>query len=409
MDGGPGDEDGARSRPRRGPERGSGAVDGALARALRRSHRAGSGGLPGLISEAGRELGLPGVRVLLADIQQRRLVPLDGGEALDVDGTLAGLAYRTQRVQREPGNGHGCWIPMVDGVERVGVLYAATDAAGAEAAERVDALATLAALLVVSKSAYDDSLVAAVRSSRMTLQAELLWAFVPPRTIGSRRATSSAVMEPAYDVGGDAFDHSLDGDVLQIALVDAMGHDLASGGVSAIALAAWRASRREGTPLPDIALRIDEALTRWIPERLLTGVFTRLDTATGRFSWVNCAHPPPVLIRDGRIVPRALEREPQLPLGLGSYGAGCAPEGHLVRLQPGDRVLMHTDGVTEARSPDGDYFGEERLADIVVRSMAAGEKAPEALRRLVRELVTHQAHTLRDDATILLADWHPDG
>ncbi|MFD7630591.1 PP2C family protein-serine/threonine phosphatase [Streptomyces sp. NPDC059851] len=393
-------------------------VAGALARALRRSHDIGPGEVAGLIVETGRELGLAVVDVLLADVQQRRLVSLTGRADLDIDASLAGLAYRTQQAQRESGGGRGSWIPMADGIERLGVLYAAPDRAAdpAGAAERGEVLATLGALLVISKSTHDDGLVTVVRSRPMSHQAELVWAFLPPRTIGSGRVTSSAVLEPAYDVGGDAFDHSFDGDVLQMAVLDAMGHDLASGGASSIALAAFRAARRDGThvsggsgvaALAEVALRIEEALLRWIPNRLLTGVLARLDTVTGQLTWVNCGHPPPLLIRDGHVVPRALERTAQLPLGLGAYAEGREPRGHTVRLQPGDRVLVHTDGVTEARSPDGETFGEQRLADFVVRSMAAGQDAPEALRRLVLSLLDHQAHELRDDATILLTEWHP--
>ncbi|MFE5834451.1 SpoIIE family protein phosphatase [Streptomyces sp. NPDC056488] len=67
------------------------------------------------------------------------------------------------------------------------------------------------------------------------------------------------------------------------------------------------------------------------------------------------------------------------------------------------------DGVTEARSPGGDFYGEERLADTVIRATAAGAPAPEALRRLVQGLWQHQSHKLRDDATILLTEWHPRG
>ncbi|NXY97024.1 serine/threonine-protein phosphatase [Streptomyces sp. BR123] len=399
-------------------EGGQAEVHGALARALRRSHGIGPGEVAGLIVEAGRELGLGAVEIRLSDVQQRRLVSLTGGAALDIDASLAGLAYRTQQVQRESGGDRGSWIPMADGIERLGVLYAAPDGAAdpAEATERGEALATLGALLVVSKSTHDDGLVTVVRSRPMSHQAELLWAFLPPRTIGSGRVTSSAVLEPAYDVGGDAFDHSFDGDVLQLAVLDAMGHDLAAGGASSIALAAFRAARRDGTrvsggsgvaALAGVALRIEEALLRWIPDRLLTGVLARLDTVTGQLTWVNCGHPPPLLIRDGHVVPRALERTAQLPLGLGAYGEGREPRGHTVRLQPGDRVLVHSDGVTEARSPDGETFGEQRLTDFVVRSMAAGQDAPEALRRLVLSLIDHRAHELRDDATILLTEWHP--
>ncbi len=73
---------------------------------------------------------------------------------------------------------------------------------------------------------------------------------------------------------------------------------------------------------------------------------------------------------------------------------------------PSDRVLLYTDGVTEARSPDGDFFGPERLADLISRNLAGGLPTPETMRRVVRALLTHQQGQLSDDATMLLLEWH---
>ncbi len=72
------------------------------------------------------------------------------------------------------------------------------------------------------------------------------------------------------------------------------------------------------------------------------------------------------------------------------------------RLEPGDRLLLYTDGITEARSPDGEFFGEQRLADFIA---AAGDPAPEMVRRLMRRLLLHQADQLQDDATIVVLEW----
>ncbi|MER7764473.1 PP2C family protein-serine/threonine phosphatase [Streptomyces sp. NPDC097619] len=385
-----------------------------LSSVLERAHDASATGVAGLIDEAAARLGIGGATLYLADLQQLWLTPLprpgsaaDGtaGPPLAVDGTAAGLAYRTQRVQQAPGEATS-WFPMVDGVERLGVLRAVGPSPEARDREAFQALASLATLLVVSKGTHHELLVATERTRAMTLQAELLWAFLPPRTIGTEHATSAAVLEPAYDVGGDAFDHSFIGSVLHLAVLDAMGHDLASGGASAVGLAACRYTRRSGGSLGAIATAIDRALSEWIPDRLMTACFAELDTATGDFTWINCAHPTPLLIRDGRVLPGALERGAQLPLGLGFHSVDPPPPNR-VRLQPGDRVLLYSDGITEARSPDGGLFGEERLADTVIRSTATGDSAPEALRRLIQNLLTHNAHRLRDDATILLLEWHP--
>lgn len=383
-----------------------------LADLLARSHLLSGPELAGLVHEAGRSMGLRATAMYVADLQQIRLVALPQPGAptqgtLDVDTSLAGLAYRTERVQRSR-DGSTAWLPMIDGIERIGVLMVTAPSLDGALLRRSETLAGVAALLVVSKSSHSDLLVEAERVRTMTVQAELLWAFLPPRTIGTADVTSSAVLEPAYDIGGDTFDHTLDERGLHLTVIDSMGHDLASGGASAAGLAACRATRRSGGSLADIVTSIDRILDQWFTDRLMTAVVAHLDTTDGRLTWINCGHPPPLLIRRGRVLPQALAREPDLPLGWG-FVAASPPTEHSERLQPGDRILLYSDGVTEARSPDGDLYGEERLADTVIRATAAGDPAPEALRRLVQGLRQHQDHKLRDDATILLTEWHPAG
>ncbi|MFI1659154.1 PP2C family protein-serine/threonine phosphatase [Streptomyces sp. NPDC020472] len=366
--------------------------------------------LAGLVSRSGRLMGLDGTCMYVTDLQQTSLVALPQPataetQMLDIDGSLAGLAYRTERIQRSR-DGGTVWVPMIDGIERLGVLKATAPDLDEGLIGWCEALASVAALLLVSKSSHNDLLTEMERRRKMTVQGELVWAFLPPRTIGTARVTSSAVLEPAYDIGGDAFDHSLTEDALHLTLLDSMGHDLASGGASAAGLAACRATRRSGGTLADIIPAIDTILNEWFTDRLMTAVIANLNVLDGTFTWVNCAHPPPLLIRDGRVLPRMLEREPDLPLGW-AFHTASPPTVHRTRLQPGDRVLLYSDGVTEARSTQGDLFGEERLADTVIRAMAAGDPAPEALRRLLQELLNHQDQHLRDDATIVLAEWHP--
>jgi serine phosphatase RsbU (regulator of sigma subunit) len=65
-------------------------------------------------------------------------------------------------------------------------------------------------------------------------------------------------------------------------------------------------------------------------------------------------------------------------------------------------VLLYTDGVTEARTADGELFGLDRLVDLLEREAASGRTAEELLRRLVRAVLDHQAGGLRDDATLLV-------
>src|SRR5205807_2529721 len=78
-------------------------------------------------------------------------------------------------------------------------------------------------------------------------------------------------------------------------------------------------------------------------------------------------------------------------------------------LEPGDQVVFFTDGVIEARSPDGNFFGADRLADLVGRATAGGNLPPETLRRLVHSILDHQAGDLQDDATAVLVEWKGQG
>jgi serine phosphatase RsbU (regulator of sigma subunit) len=367
-------------------------------------------GLATALARCTRALGLPHAVAYLVDIQQRHLVPLtDMTSSLPVDESLAGWAYRTQslRVESSEAGALTAWFPLVDGAERLGVLAVHTPTLTAAALRRGRALATLVAMMVTSRRAFKDTYVRRTRTEPMRLPAEMLRAFLPPRTIGDGTVVSTAVLEPAYELGGDAFDHALTETTLHATVLDAMGHDLASGLTSAVSLAACRNARRCGTELPELVSSVDEALTEWLPDQFCTAVLAEIDLATGVLRWSNCGHPAPLLIRDQRLIEDALEREPDPPLGLPSLLTDRPRQVHEAPLQPGDRVLFYTDGVTEARTRDGELFGLQRFADYVIRATAAGELASETLRRLIHSILDVETSRLRDDATIVMVEWQP--
>ncbi|MYX97704.1 SpoIIE family protein phosphatase [Streptomyces sp. SID486] len=366
--------------------------------------------LASAVTHCAKSLGLRHAVVYLSDIQQRHLVPLtDVAPSLPIDDSLAGWCYRTQslRVEESDRDGTTAWHPLLDGAERLGVLAVHARAITAESLRRGRALAALLAMMVSSKRAYKDSFVRRTRTAPMHLPAEMLRAFLPPRTIGNRDVVSTAVLEPAYDIGGDAFDHSLTTTSLHAVVLDAMGHNLLSGLTSAVALAACRNARRTGADLRALVENVDEALSRWLPDQFCTGVLARLDYRTGVLEWSNCGHPAPLLIRDQQLIVDAMAREADPPMGLRSLLPARDRRVHEMRLQPGDRVLLYTDGVTESRMSDGRLLGLERFAEYVIRASATGEIAPETLRRLIHSLLDSQESRLRDDATILMFEWQP--
>ncbi|PJM95488.1 serine/threonine protein phosphatase [Streptomyces sp. CB01373] len=365
--------------------------------------------LPALANRCASALGLDTALIHLVDLQQRLLIPLDETlEPLPVADSPAGWAYRTvsPRVAHAD-DGVIIWMPLVDGAERLGVLAVRAATLDGACMRRSRILAHLFAMLITSKRAYSDWLAARTRTATMQLPTEMLRALLPPRTIGSSRCVSTAVLEPAYDVAGDAFDHSVVKDVLHTLILDSMGHDLTSGLTASVAIAAARNARRGGCDLADVVGSVDEALARWLPDQFCTGVLCRLDAQTGVLRWVNCGHPPPLLIRAERVLDGALDSSPQPPIGLAGQLAPAARQVHETKLEPGDSVLLYTDGVVEARDMDGAEFGLDRFTDFIIRSSAAGQRPAEVLRLLIHAILDHQRNRLRDDATILLFEWRP--
>ncbi|MGW5658776.1 PP2C family protein-serine/threonine phosphatase [Streptomyces sp. NPDC003758] len=365
--------------------------------------------LPALANRCASALGLDTALIYLADLQQRLLIPLDEAlKPLPVDRSSAGWAYRTVSPRvADADDGLIVWMPLVDGVERLGVLAVRTASLDGVRMRRSRMLAHLFAMLITSKRAYSDWLAARTRTATMRLPAEMLRAFLPPRTVGSRRCVSTAVLEPAYEIAGDAFDHSVVKNVLHTLILDGMGHDLTAGLTTSVAMAAARNARRSGGDLADVVGSVDQALARWLPDQFCTGVLCRLDAEAGLLRWVNCGHPPPLLIRGERVLDGALDSPPQPPIGLAGTLAPAARQVHETALEPGDCVLLYTDGVVEARDADGAEFGLDRFTDFIIRSSAAGQRPAEVLRLLIHAILDYQRNQLRDDVTILLFEWHP--
>ncbi|MFF8882115.1 PP2C family protein-serine/threonine phosphatase [Streptomyces flaveolus] len=385
-----------------------------LAALTRASHLSTFEDLPTLVASHATRAGLGRVGIFLADLQQDVLRELTGrgldaghgGEELRIDATLAGRAFQ-QGLGGAVSDGRGRhWVPVLDGTERLGVLRVdAVPAGGADGKARED-LASLLGLLLVSKRAYSDSYARLTRTRPMSPSAEMQWTLMPPQVFSNGTVTIAAAMEPAYETAGDAFDYALAGQTAHLALFDAMGHDTAAGLTANLAVATCRSHRRRGADLAETGTAIEAALMeQFHRDRYATGVIADLDLGTGHVSWVNYGHPPPVLIRGGRWT-TVLKCSPTHPLGT---DLGLTPTVCREQLEPGDRLLFHTDGITEARDTNGQMFGLDRFVDFLVRHHADEVSLPETLRRLVHSVLDYHDGVLDDDATVLCCAWHGPG
>jgi serine phosphatase RsbU (regulator of sigma subunit) len=379
---------------------------------LRRAHLIAPGELAPVVAEHAGDLGASDAAIYLADYEQRLLVPVPNRRSvprdeLVIDATVGGRSFRALEVHQStgPDGGTRVWVPLVDGAERLGVLELTFDAGQSEpSAEEVRAFASLVAQLVMSKSAYGDALETVRRRQSMSLAAELAWQLVPPLTFATDRVVISAALVPPYDLGGDTFDYGVDFETARIAVFDAMGHGLEAGLLATVTVAAYRSSRRRRQSLEETVEAIDLAITtQFGVEHFVTGVLAELDIASGRLRWCVAGHPRPLLLRGGKIV-KTLEGNVGLPLGLN----GPAPAAEEA-LEPGDQILLFTDGVVEARSVEGEFFGLARLEDLTRRASASENAPPEMMRQLVHAILSHQAGDLQDDATIVLVEWRGPG
>ncbi len=225
------------------------------------------------------------------------------------------------------------------------------------------------------------------------LQAELLPRRVPDLP-GFRFAHS---YRTANEVGGDYYDfQALPDGRLALMVGDASGHGMAAGLVMAIANAIWKTAL-DLDPRPErvIAL-LNRTLCRTRGKRTFMSVFCALlEPATGQLEYVSAGHPFPLLRRaDGRVEELG---EGGLPLGIRETLA-CRPG--TATLEPGDLLVLYTDGLAEATDPRGvEAFGYERL-----QSLTAYGGDPQSLHdRILRAFDAHVGgEPLRDDLTLVV-------
>src|SRR5512132_200051 len=175
---------------------------------------------------------------------------------------------------------------------------------------------------------------------------------------------------PCRTVGGDYYDFAIEGGRLLLALGDVSGKGTGAALLMTVLRASVRASWAEPS-LADAVSRINRTVCQNVPSsKYVTFFLASLDPASGRLGFVNAGHNPPLLVRaDGSL--RKLEDG---GLVLGMFENIVYLDGS-VEMQPGDTLVIYSDGATETWSPQGEEFGEEKLIELVVRCRTLGAEA----------------------------------
>ncbi|MFE6174615.1 PP2C family protein-serine/threonine phosphatase [Streptomyces sp. NPDC056464] len=363
-----------------------------------------------LIAEEVAGIGGRDVSILLQDYAQEVLVPLSGrklhvGQPEPMADSPAGQAFLSVDVVEVP-QAHGgvrMYLPLLDGSDQVGVMALTLDAVGDDDRRLLRRLASLVADVLVTKNAYTDLFFLARRREPMSVSAEIQWSLLPPLTMTMPQIEVAGILEPAYRVAGDSFDYALNGNILHMAVIDAMGHGLDAAVMATVAIGAYRHARRVFVSLAEKYAFMDDAISRQFgPDHFVTAQLMHINVATGELELVNAGHPAPLLIRAGRVL-RQLESATTLPVGFG----GEEPRVREHTLQPGDRVLCYTDGIIEEHVAGGEPFGEDRLIHLVNRLGEEPSQGVRAdLRRLSHTLKSERGGRTSDDATLFMVEWH---
>jgi serine phosphatase RsbU (regulator of sigma subunit) len=319
-------------------------------------------------------------------------------ESLPLSGSIYQQVLHSQEpgvVQEPPG-----WLVLVPVTERgdaIGILeLSLPDHPDAMTiGDLVSAAHALAYVLIASRR-HTDIFEWGQRDRPFTLSAEIQRRLLPSSyTVEGGAFTLAGWLEPASTVGGDTFDYSLEREYLYASITDAMGHSDEAALLATLTVGSLRKSRRERASPAQQANDANAALQAIArPDQFVTGQLIRIRLSDGAVEFVNAGHPAPYRIRDGRAAELDVNIAP--PLGI----ADTPYEMQTFQLEPGDRLLLLTDGFIERNAAVA-------LPELLT---ATSERHPrQVVRELADSVLEITGGKLQDDAAVLCIDWYGPG
>ncbi|MFI6090546.1 PP2C family protein-serine/threonine phosphatase [Streptomyces sp. NPDC051218] len=353
-----------------------------------------------------KRFGAERVSFLFVDLMGQRLLRLsvhdeggtaDAAEQIDLQGSLYDAILRSQRQHVEPDGQGGCRVisPVTNRGDCIGVLEITLQYADDTVLKQISDAAHALAYIIVTDRRFTDLYHTGRRTTRTSLAAEIQHQLLPSSSCcEAPQFTLAAGLVPADDIGGDTYDYTLDRDTLHLSITDAMGHDTDSALLATLVMGALRGARRTGCDALHQARRAHEALLAH-GRGLATGQLFCVRLETGTCELVNAGHPWPLRLREGAAEVEEVELTVNLPFGVASPTSYQLQE---LQLHPGDRLVLLTDGMLDRGAAAVD------LASLVRDTRTLHPR--EAVRTLTTAVLDACRGNLKDDATILLLDWH---
>ncbi|MFF1488164.1 PP2C family protein-serine/threonine phosphatase [Streptomyces sp. NPDC058319] len=230
---------------------------------------------------------------------------------------------------------------------------------------------------------------------------------LPPRIAGLDVAAAQLSADRGAAVGGDLYEVSATEHGVRLVMGDVRGHGLAALGTAAIVLGSFREAAHDEPDLDGVLRRLDRALARHRRDRddprrpaaedFVTVLLMEI-AEDGSLRALNCGHPWPYRL-SGTAAESVSRAEPLPPLGLFPLPAAL-PAADLGPLRPGETLLLHTDGVADARDARGRFFP---LRAVLAQTARSGPlPAPVLLRAVFTRLLGHTGPRPADDAAVLV-------
>jgi serine phosphatase RsbU (regulator of sigma subunit) len=336
----------------------------------------------------------PGV-VAYRSGQPLRMVHLAKEIVDELDDSAASAAYG--RTLQLLGDGPGLLTPVLLGNEVHAVVTLTRSGGDPFTDADVDAMVEMATHVADALEAADH------RDTQRETARALQSAALPSSLPSSDRLQLAATYREASgmaQVGGDWYDAlELDGGRVALVVGDIAGHGLAAAALTAQLRNALRAHLFAGVGPLEALSQLSRLVATQEPDALATIICMEIDPSSGETEWASAGHPAPILVSaDGTSA--HLPGRPIPPIGCSGPLVDAEGATHRLTLQPGDRVLLFTDGLFEQRTTALDV-GLAHL--MIVAEQTLGQRDPSAACDEIVRGMLPESH--EDDVCLLVADW----
>ena len=264
-------------------------------------------------------------------------------------------------------------VPLITGNRLLGFLAFGPKSGGElysqEDLANLRTLAVQAGSLVESRRLYQDSLRRKRLETELEVARDIQAQLLPTQALDTATFTIAGRNEPCRMVGGDYFDYFLRRDGrLCFAIADVAGKGIPAALQMTSLRVAFRGEAEAGDTAGETIRRLNAAVLSLVsPEHFVCFFYGIWDPATGLLNYCNAGMDPPVLFRPATAFRQVLKK--------GGPVLGVATEFHYregsLALQPGDRLFMYTDGLSEQQNRQGEFFEVDTLVDLVGKSLGA--------------------------------------